>query len=168
MRSNPRCLYDNSFKGFLSDADMSILGVLHNNYHGDTRTTTTEAWHGEISIMRDVVSKCESDGHIIFEYDIPRLGKRIDVVLLLKGIIFCIEFKVGESKIQEADVDQVLDYALDLKNFHKFSQDKIIVPILIATNYAKQTDDIKWSVYADQVVNPLYTGKDGLFDLIAY
>ena len=66
-------------------------------------------------------------GTSFFEYDIPRLGKRIDVVLLLRGIIFCIEFKVGESHILPADVDQVLDYALDLKNFHKFSRDRILV-----------------------------------------
>ncbi len=82
MNRNPRCLYNNSFRAFLHDAEMSVLGALHNNYHGDTRTTTTEAWKEEITIMRDVVSSFETDGYIIFEYDIPRLGKRIDVVLL--------------------------------------------------------------------------------------
>ncbi|MBQ4451482.1 MAG: hypothetical protein II912_03840, partial [Clostridia bacterium] len=92
MSTNHRCLYDNSFSGFLQDAGMTVLGLLHDRYHGDLRTTSTEAWKEEIAIMRDVVSKCEKDGHIIFEYDIPRLGKRIDVVLLLRGIIFCIEF----------------------------------------------------------------------------
>ena len=69
--------------------------------------------------MKDVLARYE-DGQIIFEYDIPRLGKRIDVVLLVRGIVFCLEFKVGESKILEADIDQVLDYALDLKYFHKY------------------------------------------------
>lgn len=93
--------------------------------------------------------------------------KRIDAVLLLDGIIFCLEFKVGESKILEADVDQVLDYALDLKNFHKFSQDKIIAPILIATNYRRTSTDIQMSVYDDKVVNPLVTGKNGITELIA-
>ena len=88
----------------------------------------------------------------IFEYDIPRLGKRIDAVLLLRGIVFCLEFKVGETHILEADVDQVLDYALDLKNFHKFSQDKIIVPILIATNYRASSTDVQMSIYDDMVV----------------
>ena len=166
MHSHPRCLYENSFTGFLYEPDMSVLGTLHNNYHGEARTTTTEAWEGEISIMRDVVSKYDNDGQIIFEYDIPRLGKRIDVVLLLKGIVFCLEFKVGESRILEADVDQVLDYALDLKNFHKYSQDRIIVPILIATNYPESSSTIQMSIYDDQIVNPLVTGKDGLFTLI--
>lgn len=108
----------------------------------------------------------EVDGHIVFEYDIPRLGKRIDVVLLLKGIIFCLEFKVGESRILENDVDQVLDYALDLKNFHKFSQDRLIVPILIATNYRKSSTLVQMSIYDDRVVNPLVTGQNDIADII--
>ena len=132
MGDHPRCLYDNSFAGFLSETGMSVLGTLVDHYHGEARTTTIEAWNGEISILRDVLSRFgEREGRVIFEYDIPRLGKRIDVVLLLSGIIFCLEFKVGEARILEADVDQVLDYALDLKNFHKFSRDKVIVPILV-------------------------------------
>ena len=121
MSNSPRCLYNNCFKGFMTETENSVLGALNRQYHGVTLTTTTDAWAGEISIMRDVLSKLhDTNGRIIFEYDIPRLGKRIDVVLLYKGIIFCLEFKVGESRILEADVDQVLDYALYLKNFHKF------------------------------------------------
>ena len=166
LSSNPRCMYHNSFAAFLRDPELAVLGALHDSYHGDSRTTTTEAWEEEIRIMRDVVSAYEDEGHIIFEYDIPRLGKRIDVVLLLRGIIFCIEFKVGESHILPADVDQVLDYALDLKNFHKFSRDRIIVPILVATNYQKTSSSIRPSIYDDKVVNPLVTGKAGLSGLI--
>lgn len=136
MSNNPRCLYNNSFEGFLRDSETSVFGLLCDHYHGEALTTTREAWKEEISIMQDVVSGLnEKNGQIIFEYDIPRLGKRIDVVLLLKGIIFCLEFKVGESKILEMDVDQVLDYALDLNNFHKFSSGKVIVPILVATKH---------------------------------
>ena len=167
MNDNPRCLYNNSFTGFLHETGMSVLGKLVDHYHGEARTTTIEAWKGEISIMQDTLSKLEDrDGRIIFEYDIPRLGKRVDVVLLLKGIVFCIEFKVGEARILEADVDQVLDYALDLKNFHKFSQEKVIVPILIATNYPDASSVIQMSVYDDRVVNPLVTGKEHISDLI--
>ena len=167
MSANPRCLYDNNFIDFLNEADTSILGILSDRYHGDARTTTRDAWKGEISIMQNVLSKLEDQtGRIIFEYDIPRLGKRIDVVLLYKGIIFCVEFKVGESHILEMDIDQVLDYALDLKNFHKFSQDKLIVPILVATDYKTSSNIIQMSVYDDRVVNPLVTGENGLLDLI--
>ncbi len=167
MSKSPRCLYDNSFGAFINDSVSSVLGVLCDNYHGDALTTTREAWKGEISIMQAVLSKLEGkDGRIIFEYDIPRLGKRIDVVLLYKGIIFCLEFKVGEKDIHEKDVDQVLDYALDLKHFHRFSQDKVIVPILVATEHKGSSSVIRASIYDDNVVNPLVTGENGLFQLI--
>ena len=167
MNNNPRCLYHDSFINFVNENEMSILGMLNDNYHGDALTTTREAWKGEIRIMQRLLSRLQDrNGQIVFEYDIPRLGKRIDVVLLYKGIVFCLEFKVGESKILEADIDQVLDYALDLKNFHKFSEDKIIAPILVATNYKNHSTEIKGSVYDDGVINPLITGENGLFELI--
>ena len=162
-----RCLYNSSFEEFAIADENSIFGELCENYHGDALTTTREAWKSEISIMKDVISNfIGKDGRIIFEYDIPRLGKRVDVVLLFEGIVFCLEFKVGETKILEGDIDQVLDYALDLKNFHKFSEDRIIAPILIATNYRNSSTDIKMSVYDDKIINPLVTGKTGIPTLI--
>ena len=162
-----RCLYNSSFRTFLNSDDNSIFGLLCERYHGEALTTTREAWKSEIAIMKDVLNNfADKQGQIIFEYDIPRLGKRVDVVLLLEGIVFCLEFKVGETRILEADVDQVLDYALDLKNFHKFSEDRIIAPILIATNHRNSSTNIQMSVYDDRVVNPLMTGKSGISALI--
>ena len=161
--NNPRSLYNNSFSGFLSESEMSVLGILNTRFHGTLQTTSRDAWEGEIAIMRKVLSELgEQEGQIIFEYDIPRLGKRIDVVLLLRGIIFCIEFKVGEANILESNVDQVLDYALDLKNFHKYSEEKLIVPILVATKSKQVSSLVQMSVYDDRVVNPLITGESGL------
>ncbi len=144
-----------------------MFGNLCDSCHGDMRTTTRESWIEEISVMRDVLSRLdEKDGQIIFEYDIPRLGKRIDVVLLCRGIIFCIEFKTGEKDRKEADIDQVLDYALDLNNFHKFSQNKLIIPILVPTRYNGCSKIIQPSAYDDRVINPLVSGSEGLFGLI--
>ena len=161
-----RCLYNSDFTTFLYTDSASIYRILDDNYHGEALTTTRDAWKAEIDIMKNVVSSLNNDGQIIFEYDIPRLGKRIDVVLLYRGIVFCLEFKVGESKILETNIDQVLDYALDLKNFHKFSEDKVIAPILIATNYSSRSTAIQMSVYDDKVINPLVTGAVGIFALI--
>ena len=167
MKNSPRCLYYDSFVSYLNESNDSIFGFMCNNYHGDAITTTRDAWMEEISIMKDVIDKYKmEEGQIIFEYDIPRLGKRIDVTLLLKGIIFCLEFKVGEKNILESDVDQVLDYALDLKNFHKLSQDRIIAPILVATNYNSSSTVIQMSPYNGGIINPLVTGQKGLLDLI--
>ena len=103
-----RCLYDSDLQAFTMATQDSILGIFNRKRHGMALTTTEEEWESEIAIMNEVLSSLEAkDGRIVFEYDIPRLGKRIDVVLLLNGIIFCLEFKVGESKILEADVDRI-------------------------------------------------------------
>lgn len=167
MKKSPRCLYQNSVASFVLEDEDAIFGALSREYHGETLTTTREAWESEITILRLALSRyADRDAQIVFEYDIPRLGKRIDVVLLLEGIVFCLEFKVGESRILEADVDQVLDYALDLKYFHKFSKDRIIVPVLVATKYPRQSTEIKMSIYNDRVVNPLVTGASGISGII--
>ena len=162
-----RCLYTATFKEFLKRNPLEVLGSLHDNYHGETLTTTDEAWKGEIIIMQKVLAPWKDENaQIIFEYEIPRLGKRIDVVLLLRGIIFCLEFKVGQKDALQADVEQVMDYALDLKNFHRFSHDKTIVPILIPTNRVSSTTEFKPSVYDDQIYNPLISGAEHLQGLI--
>lgn len=165
---HPRCLYESSVRDFLISEKASVFGVLCEGYHGDALTTQREAWIKEIEILQVVLLPYRDSGNarIIFEYDIPRLGKRIDVVLLLNGIVFCVEFKAGQNQVLEADIDQVLDYALDLKNFHKFSRDRLIVPILVATETKRMSTVIRMSVYDDRVVNPLITGEGGLVQVI--
>ena len=165
--NNMRFLYNDSIKEFLNKDVDSIMGSMVNNSHGNLMTTTRESWESEIAIMKNTLNSIESyGGQIVFEYDIPRLGKRIDVVLLIKGIVFCLEFKVGENIVLEENVDQVLDYALDLRNFHKFSQEKIIVPILIPTNYKSKTTDIRISAYDDRIINPIICGENSLSEII--
>lgn len=165
--NNMRFLYNDNIKVFLNKDVDSIMGSMVNNSHGNLMTTTRESWESEITIMKNTLNLTNNyDGQIVFEYDIPRLGKRIDVVLLIKGIVFCLEFKVGENSVLEENVDQVLDYALDLRNFHKFSQNKIIVPILIPTNYKSKTTDIRISAYDDRIINPIICGENSLSEII--
>lgn len=167
MSKNPRCLYESELRAFLQCDAMRVFGCICQNYHGDAPTTSREAWMAEIEILKGALEPWRDDeGHIVFEYDIPRLGKRIDVVVLLRGIVFCIEFKVGQRSALQADVEQTLDYALDLKNFHLYSHDKLIVPILVPTEHASQTALLTFSVYSDSIMNPLITGRRGLSTLI--
>ncbi len=167
MNKYPRCLFNSDITTFLNKEKESIFGVLCDNYHGDAKTTTLESWMKEIEILQSELSPWkESDGKIIFEYDIPRLGKRIDVVLLINGIVFCLEFKTGEQIVGEAEVDQVLDYALDLKNFHKYSFDRVIVPVLVSKKNNNTSLFIRSSVYDDKVVNPLLINEKGISQLI--
>ena len=163
-----RCLYHASIHKFLQLSPEALLGTFVNNYHGVAMTTTNEAWTDEIHIMQEVLLPWkDEDGQVIFEYDIPRLGKRIDVVLLLRGLIFCLEFKVGEREMLQSNIEQVLDYALDLKNFHLLSQNRTIVPILIPTRFQNSSNEFRPSVYDDSIYNPLVTGANGLQQLIA-
>ena len=100
-------------------------------------------------------------GAILFEYVIPRMGKRADVILVLPNAIVVLEFKVGASGFSRADIDQVYDYALDLKNFHLGSHSLPIIPILCAT--AAPSDgktDLSWS--DDYVAQPLLIGPQSL------
>lgn len=166
-KQSNRCLFKSDFTSFIDTDPYFILGHLHNAFHGQSLTTTDEAWLGEITILQTALVPWKNEpAEIIFEYDIPRLGKRIDVVLLLRGIIFCLEFKVGQKDALQSDVEQVMDYALDLKNFHRYSHDRIIAPILIPTNHKSSSSTFRPSVYNDSIFNPLITGADGLQNII--
>lgn len=168
ITTHTRCLFKATVKEFLHMDENAVLGSIVRSFHGIDQTTTNEAWEGEISIMQRVLrSWKDEDAYVFFEYDIPRLGKRVDVVLLIRGMVFCLEFKVGKKDALQSDMEQVLDYALDLKNFHKFSADKPIVPILVPTKYENTRIDIKPSAYDDMVFNPMIAGEEELKQVIA-
>ena len=165
--THPRCMYKATIAQFLDADPTAVFGQIVQSYHGIDQTTTNEAWLGEIEVLRGALQPWRhDDAYIFFEYDIPRLGKRVDVVLLLCGVVFCLEFKVGQCDALQADVEQVLDYALDLKNFHLFSADRPIAPILVPTEYQRSTTLVQPSTYDDAIFNPLIAGKRGLQALI--
>ena len=128
-----RSYYSEDFKKFSETDSDQILGILTKNHRFELDLNQKNAWKEQIKILKKSISKL-ADGYIAFEFDIPRMGKRIDNILIYKGIIFILEFKIGESIFHNQDRIQVEDYALDLKNFHKGSHDKTIVPILVITN----------------------------------
>lgn len=126
-----RSFYSDSISKFLQTSTDQVLGILAQNNEFSLELTQKESWLHEMRILKDVLEVHE--GYIFFEYSIPRMGKRIDVVLLIKNVIFVLEFKVGEKDFLLSASDQVLDYSLDLKNFHETSHQHLIAPILIAT-----------------------------------
>jgi hypothetical protein len=163
-----RFFYKSSLSDFLSDSIDTIFGKISRNDEGDSAKEQKFAWSEEIEIMQEVLSPWKEEyGEILFEYSIPRLGKRIDVVVLLRGLVFVIEFKAGKQEYLQADMEQVMDYALDLKNFHLDSHHRTIVPILVATEANVFTQQLRFSVYNDQIYNPLLTNSTSLQDLIA-
>lgn len=161
-----RCFYDDPIQVFLNRKDEEILGVLSKDNTFDLTIEQRDAWLEEIEIMKATLRELKQPGHIIFEYTIPRLGKRIDVTLLLGKIVFCLEFKVGETTFTANDKEQVWDYALDLKNFHEESADLTIVPILIATEALSIENYPSFSYYDDKVFNPLFANTRTLLPLL--
>ncbi len=121
---------------------------------------TRTAWISEIQILKDVLRGKE--GAIYFEYSIPRMGRRIDVVLLLGPVIFVLEFKVGEAHFTHEALDQVLDYALDLKNFHETSGPHYVAPVLIATESKSHDLNPLLTAHNDRLFQPLRCGAADL------
>jgi hypothetical protein len=126
-----RAYYSSSISDFSHTTANEILGVLQRSSDFAVEQSQTDAWLEEIEILHSVLPPHE--GFVYFEYSIPRMGRRIDVVLLIGPAVFVLEFKVGEREFTSHALDQVVDYALDLKNFHEPSHNCPIAPILVAT-----------------------------------
>jgi len=133
---NGKAYYCNSIPGFIKDKSSDIIGQLV-KHSFEVNKEQTDAWDNQISELQNRLEKCQMTGYIIFEYDIVRLGKRIDVILLIKHKVFSPEFKNGKDIFTAMDAQQADDYAIDIKNFHKESEDLYVCPILIATDAEK-------------------------------
>ena len=132
--------FQSSIEEFISQSSNEILAELTKSQEGSLETTQRDAWQDQIDLLKDVLTIFKN-GYILFEYKIPRMGKRVDNILIIKNIIFVIEFKVGCENYFSQDKVQAIDYALDLKNFHAGSHDANIVPILVSTE-AKNTSNV--------------------------
>lgn len=159
-----RAYYSASISVFLQASTEEIVGALSLNNDFALIQTQRDAWVAQIEILRIVLANYE--GTIYFEYSIPRMGRRIDVVMLIGAVIFVLEFKVGETKHTTYAFDQVFDYALDLKNFHESSHEQFIAPILVATEAAPQTLTIIFTPRNDKLLVPIKTNKELLGDAI--
>ena len=130
---NLRAYYSAPIAEFLQQSIHEILGIIHtNDASAETTIQQSNTWEAEIRILKSQL-KDFTEGHIIFEYTIPRMGKRVDVVVLYRNIVFLLEFKCGDAEYRQTTYDQVYDYALDLRNFQKESHDKLLVPMMVST-----------------------------------
>jgi hypothetical protein len=124
--------YQNKISSFLAANQDQILGELTNKHSFAVDLKQKNAWIEQIQSLKDQL--CDFlDDNIFLEFAIPRMGKRTDVVLIIRGIVYVIEYKIGAEAHETHAIDQVTDYALDLKNFHEGSHCKYVVPILVST-----------------------------------
>lgn len=126
-----RSYYRAPVDGFLATSTETVLGSLTANSEADIRPDQVNAWIEEIRLLRHSLHRVS--GTLFLEFNIPRMGRRIDAVLVSGALVLVIEFKVGERSFPRTGIDQVWDYALDLKNFHQASHSATILPILVAT-----------------------------------
>ena len=156
-----RHFYADTISDFHQKNTEEILGKLAQANNFSLEPTQRDAWLEEIRILKDALRPYQ--GSIYFEYSIPRMGRRIDVVLLIGAVIFVLEFKVGEKEFPAYAVDQVWDYALDLKNFHETSHNCYIAPILISTR-AKVvlTNFISTTAHNDRLLMPIGCNEETL------
>lgn len=159
-----RYFYSASISDFLNTPQESIIGVLVQNNQFSTEQTQVQAWSKQIELLKSILN--EFDGGIYFEYSIPRMGRRIDIVLIIAGVIFVVEFKVGEKEFNSSALDQVWDYALDLKNFHATSQKNVIAPILIATEAVSDIFEIKTTAHNDNLLFPIKANSENFKNVI--
>ncbi|MGD9589274.1 MAG: DUF2075 domain-containing protein [Pyrinomonadaceae bacterium] len=158
-----RWYYADSIPHFLNTDENTIIGMLARNHEFATEQPQTDAWLFQIRFFKNVLSPLS--GSIYLEYAIPRMGKRIDAVVVEKNVIFVIEFKVGAKDFLVADIDQVWDYALDLKNFHETSHSLLIAPILIATSASRVNQPEAFAVGVDRLFAPIKASLDGFAEV---
>lgn len=146
-----KAYYCNSIPGFIKDKSTSIIGQLV-RHSFEINKEQSDAWENQICELQRRLEECGMEGDIIFEYDIVRLGKRIDIILLIRHMVFSLEFKNGKNAFTAQDAQQAEDYAIDIKNFHKESEDLYVCPILIATDAPKYSKPQVINHYDDKQV----------------
>jgi len=152
--------FRDTIASFLSKSNEEIIGSITMANQFDSTMNQNRSWEQQLPILRKALNDYE--GTIFFEFSIPRMGKRIDSLVIIDNVVFVLEFKVGETKFHEYQIDQVWDYALDLKNFHKPSHDAVIAPILIATEARTSIINITLTSHNDNLILPVKTNKEDL------
>ena len=135
-----RSYYSNTISAFLKDDETRILGQLSLHHNHALEDLQKNAWVKQITILKDTLQSVDN-GQIYFEFSIPRMGKRVDNVLIINDLIFVLEFKVGDNQYQKHSIEQVVDYCLDLQNFHEGSHHEKLIPVLISTK-AEPIDNV--------------------------
>lgn len=161
-----RAYYASDIAIFLTHTDEQVLGELARASEFSVDLAQRDAWLHELQVLRYALCKFSGRGRLYLEFVVPRVGKRIDAIALIDDTIFVIEFKVGAKAFLRQDLDQVWDYALDLKNFHESSHAARLVPVLVATGTSGEKLSGGYAAHVDGVVSPVAVSADRLTEVI--
>ena len=160
-----RAHYQASIRDFIGTSREAVIGQLAQASAFAVEPAQLAAWGEEVDLLQKTLPPFSGRGWIFFEFVLPRLGRRIDALLVIEQWLVVIEFKVGDTSFAAAAIDQVWDYALDLKNFHETSHHAPIVPVLIATKARSRAFTVDHSS-PDGVQPPVLIGADGLPEVL--
>lgn len=152
--------YRDTISTFVAKSTEEIIGEITLANQFDSTLNQNKSWELQITLLKNALRNLE--GTIFFEFSIPRMGKRVDVVVISEGIVFIIEFKVGEHKYYRFNIEQVWDYALDLKNFHEPSHKALLAPVLVATEAKESFIEIATTTHNDNLLLPIKVNKSDL------
>mgnify|MGYP000854293585 FL=1 len=152
-----RFYYSNTISEFIGEEETSIVGKLTGSSQHDINKKTSSSWKAEIKSLKEALKDYSGRGSIYLEYNIPRMGRRVDAIVLIDGIVFILEYKTGGQTFNQSARNQVWDYALDLKNFHADSKDRILVPIVVVPDAPDNHCSIELRSSTDKVYEPLFT-----------
>jgi hypothetical protein len=125
-----------------------------------------DSWAASLRSLREAVMHMGGEHwHILLEYDLLRLERRIDAVVLTDRTILVLEFKHGATSFHAEDLRQAEDYALDLRDFHAGSRAHPIVPVLVATHAPPPRND--WPLPLPGVTPVLRANAETLPELLA-
>ena len=157
-----RYYYSDSISKFLTRSAIEISGELAVSYTSDINKQTSNSWREEIETLQSALSPYKDRGTVYFEYNIPRMGRRADVVVLIDGVIFVLEYKTAESRFSREAELQVWDYAIDLKNFQEGSSNRTLIPILVVPCEKNSRCQLNLKPFEDDVYQPLKVNKERL------
>lgn len=155
-----RSYYSGTLAEFCAADRDEIFARMARQNDFDLTGTQRDAWLEQAAILARALAG--HAGSIYLEFTIPRMGPRIDAVVIIGPVIFVLEFKVGETAFSARDLEQVVDYALDLHNFHEGSHTAYIAPVLVCT---KSREDHVWIPSTrpdDRLFETAKTNADGL------
>lgn len=159
-----RSYYSASTADFIRADPDAVFGALSAAYHFPLEHPQKRAWEFQIENLRSVLEELPP-GHVFLEFEIPRIGRRADAVLIIEGVIFVFEYKYGADRYDPSAVDQVTDYALDLKNFHSGSHEAPIVPVLVASEAPDRPSGGQFA--PDQIRDVLLANRHSLSNLLS-
>ncbi len=150
--------YAEDVAAFLARTPEHVIGALAANSPFEMTVAQRDAWAVQVDLLRGALNGLARGARLYLEYDIPRLGRRVDAIVVVEQVVVVIEFKVGERRFTNAAVDQVWDYALDLRNFHDTSHRVAIAPLLVATEARAPTIGVACSADDPLLPSPLCIG----------